>query len=583
MGEYDIEIGEPTASLQIQIKQRKEELVSVEGGYERDVGFFGTDGKPLYPGFIPCRTELKAEIASMLKRSGSATPEGDKDTLAFFARYAKHAIEHVFTPPTTRPTFEEWLERSKYSGGRKRDLQNLRSQLSYTSTKKHAEYTKADAFIKWETYMAPKIPRTINALLDEVKVIYGPTFHAVDKATFAARHGKWFIKGTAPHELPLRMQALFGTSRVMETDFSSFESHHRGVMIGVVRHWMMHMTRNFKNDEPRGFFEQLSRIVLGENTCKFKHSTAKLDETLMSGASWTSSSNGLLNFMLMSFITLKSAHPSASPEELVDYIDEFKGLIEGDDGICAVPEFVDETLITKLGLRLKFEYHPRFGDANFCGILMSDSGNVITDPKKFIRKFFILPPDVVQCGKKKRMAYLRCKALSALTNYRDCPIVGMIAYEVCKMTSGYDVEWAMGRMSAYERETTVLADPLIAPTPTPESRDAVRRRFGYDESLQLMMESGFENKGCVVMDTNTLTRDEMYQRENHIHDSKDDFPLYFQTYHDPPSVLKIIKDGKLVRLSEKTQSQLLTKRWDSRRAEPLNYQQTLACPPQKSA
>lgn len=420
--------------------------------------------------FICDRKDAFNQCASVIYRSGCQMPCGNDAALSDFLEYSKRLIEVVFTP-VEKGTIKdplEWLAQSSYSGARKKNLEQAFKRQRWFLSRENAFDCKS--FIKDECYpidwsftdgssatvkeLGAKWPRCIMSFDDDLKAVVGPLFHAIDKATFKS---KYFVKGVAPREWPKMMLDLFGTASVVETDFSSFEAHHEGLRVEVVRHWVMHMLRS--SDVSRSTLKMVSKMMLGMHHIKMKNMTATFPQRLMSGASWTSSANGVLNLCIMSYLCQKSKHPDHNISQLVDsMVTEFKGFVEGDDGICQT-DGIDEKLIESLGLRLKFDPHAHFWQSGFCGVVCSpDTMNIMTDPMKAILSLPILPIKYEQATDQKRKALLRAKALSLLYNYGSCPILSVLCHKILDLTRGMDVSKVIADVDTFKQNYVLLAN-----------------------------------------------------------------------------------------------------------------------------
>jgi hypothetical protein len=363
---------------------------------------------------------------------------GSKDICKDFVQYCHAFVLYNLTATREPALFEDWLLKSNYSLSRQQHMRDLRTRFTTALRQMHV----CKSFIKSEPYLEPKNPRIINSPSDLYKSLMGPIVAKADKCLFAS---KWFVKGSDPKTWPERLLNLFGTRSVFETDFSSMEIHHHAHLAEPFRFWMCHYTRinGFANSLRRA----ISRLYQGEQYLNFKTKKyaiqACVSDVLMSGALWTSSANGLLNLCLLSYLCARSKCPDALPQWLAQNIDSlFTGLVEGDDGICeAFP--LNEQLILGLGLQfqdgnisLKLKSHKSYTDASFCGITCDENGQLIKEPIGVLRKFFQLPMKLVKARRAKMLFYLRCKALSYSWLYHDVPIIGELAYSICKLTSG---------------------------------------------------------------------------------------------------------------------------------------------------
>lgn len=425
------------------------------------------------------------QIAATVHRFGCEMPRYDKEEMRRFVCFAKTFIENKFFPLTFEEchSTREWLDSASYSGSRKIALFDLRRNAVTID----AATTVVKSFVKNEAYDEGKNARGINSYSDLSKALVGAIISDSDHKTFST---KWFVKGSNPRDWPEKLREVLGLEKVVETDFSSFEAHHSGPLAGIVRHWIMHMIRHVATNSLKRL---ISQMVMGRNRIEFKHLTAEIDQRLMSGAMWTSSANGVLNLLLMSYLSLRSQFPEMDSAELVDKVDSnFSGLVEGDDGICVDRGF-NTNIIADLGLKLKFEHHDFYGDASFCGIVCTPNmKNVVTDPVKVISRLFVLDKKFVSAKSNVQLSLLRAKALSLKVNFNDCPVIGPLCQRICDLTRGHDVrpvtsenDWKMSKLIPIAvKEKVWQRKPVV----DWESRVLVSERFGVPVSLQLEWE-----------------------------------------------------------------------------------------------
>jgi hypothetical protein len=379
--------------------------------------------------------------------------------------------------------FDVWV--SKYPGSRARQLSEL-----------HAERQVADlrdvtckAFIKWEQYKEAKQARGINSYSDFSKVVLGPIIEAFDKCLF--KH-HFFVKGTDPSTWPALLEETFGNDPVNATDFSSFEAHQYGVASTIVHYAIMHTLR----DLPLSRYQRqmISRMVLGTNVCDFRDITVETEQRLMSGALWTSSSNGLMNLLFISYIS----NPHSQVADMVEWTNnEFRAKVEGDDGIFTGN--IRTGRLHALGLDLKVEKHPNYQSAAFCQIMTDSAGNLYTDVPRALRKFWVLPMRFFGAKQSTLDAYFRCKALSYYKMYRNCPVLGELAYNLLLQTRSVDhrrfsddAEFQWHRLSMEAAVVEGLYKTSAgAPCVTPDARLAVAELFGLPVDEQLSIEAKF--------------------------------------------------------------------------------------------
>lgn len=548
VGEYPITLAPVSNDVSIRVKDPNPSPLSTAAVSLFHVVSPAT-GLPDVVPFYPDTAETRGMIASVCHRFGRAMPARDDATSRDFLLFARRFISTRFIPvcDTDVMSFEEQLTHSSYTGGRKRAL----AELAQTICRSDLEHLKNKSFLKHEGHQEPKYPRAINSYTDESKVILLAVCHAIDKATFSTRTKdgrRIFVKGTHPRTWPSLLEETLGNEPVTETDFSSFEATHQGVMSDVIHFWFMHMLRN--TSLPPRVIRYISTLVRGENVCVFKKITARLPRRLMSGALWTSSSNGVLNLLILSYLCGRTLLPTISPEELADRHEEFfRGHVEGDDAI-ARDVGVTADLIARMGINLKLERHGHFSEAKFCGIVC-DPGEMacVMDPRKILRNFWWLPPRYKHARPSVLMSLHRAKALSYLTLNPHSPIIGPMCHRICELTAGHDVRAISTELEPHKRllVAAALEERVweITPCPTPAMRRIVEERFGVSIAQQIDIEGAFaRGDGRFVIDLSFLaSRDDCVQAANHVHLASPCGLLGLPTPHVPPLIQEIIQRG----------------------------------------
>jgi len=236
----------------------------------------------------------------------------------------------------------------------------------------------------------------------------------------------------------------------------------------------------------------VAKLMLGRNDIDFRTCHVEVDQRLMSGAMWTSSANGVLNLMIMSYLSAKSS-TDGDVNALSDWaLHNFRGLVEGDDGICEHVG-VSEELIAKMGLDLKFDVARDFTEANFCGITCDkESLVVIKDPIPVLRKFFVLPARYQNARRSVQLGLLRSRALSYAYNFHDCPVIGALVDRVLFETRSLKAIEARDVLSYHgcgieeaqrEKVWTNTANVSMS------SRTIVERSFGLSVDRQIEIEN----------------------------------------------------------------------------------------------
>lgn len=476
VGHYPVKLNQHTSDLAIVV--RKYKLKTVPSAVYSNIGFY-LDGRPAFSMFKPSTSSAENMIVSVLHRFGRDMPGLAN---ADFVNYVYMFSAKWFHPLTAKERLWEsdWLQKCNYSGSRKRMLYEIKRNPNWS------EFFKNKSFLKDEGYVEPKHARSINSYSDLSKSVLGPIIKSIEKKIFSLR---WFVKGMDVATRPALLQSLFGASPVAGTDFSSFEAHHRGGFAKILARIHMKMLKAVTTNVERKILWQM---MMGRNVCEFKCITASIDQTLMSGALWTSLNNSILNLLICSYLCLRSNNPNDTVPELIAKTEHFKGVFEGDDGLF---EKFEPTpgLIASLGIELKLDFYPNFGDASFCGVVCDDQElSVLTDPKKFLRNFFLLPVQLLNARETLKRAFLKCKALSAYHQYKNCPVVGPVSHSILLKTRHITInENTMALLGSWDRDEFEHVKPrewLLPPTITSRSRAKIEKMFGLSPAEQLELE-----------------------------------------------------------------------------------------------
>lgn len=452
-------------------------------------------GLPLNTWYWPDRDHATNQIYAAIHRFGCHMPDGVVDVKRDFSNFFKGLVVSIpFVREDDVVELDEWLRSSSYAGGRKQYLLNLAKKMSVLTL----EMANTKGQIKGECYPEPKHARGINSHSDESKLLFAPLMKAIEKKTYS-HFSRFFVKGTQPREWPSRLRDLFGTRLVSGTDFSSFEAHHYGIMNECIKFWIMHCIREL--GETSHFRRLVARLLDGSNVCEFSRIKVVLSQRLMSGAMWTSSANGMLNFTLMAYMTLRKRYPLLPIPALVEKIVEFDGVFEGDDGLCITE--IEQNDIDDLGLKLKMEPKTTWNLAKFCQIVCDEeTGQVLTDPIRVLNTINALPSKYYAMKPKRRAALMRAKAMSLAYNYSNVPIVGQLCYKICEMTRGIDVRGLTAELGQWKNETLDLAirEKSWQKKPNvPESaRLIVDAVYGVPVEVQYMLEEQIRQSGVKI-------------------------------------------------------------------------------------
>lgn len=489
-GQHKAKLNPCARSLTIRIRRVDPPVNNLVGVYCNLCPVSPMTGEIECSAIIHDQKDVYNKVAACMHRFGREMPIPNRDVVRDFTEYSKLLIERLFKPVQREElcTFAEWIEHTHYTPAQRRYFTKIRRDIKSLQE----EFIDNKSFIKWEAYTEiGKQCRAINSYSDNMKAVLGPVMHSVDRKIFST---KYFVKGMDPRMRPEMLKNRFGTRPVMGTDFSSYEAHHSGAFAELGRHWILHMTREL--GLPKHVHAIIGRAFLGRNKCDMRDIVAEVDQRLMSGALWTSSANGVLNLMMLSYLNSRAMYPHMAVTELVDRHDEcFQGFVEGDDGIC-VDRHIPDRLIESLGIVLKFDHYTSYGQASFCGIVCDENENInLSDPMKFLSKFFVLPPKYAGTRQSLQYSYLRAKALSYKYALNDCPVIGPVCHAICRMTKGVDAMRAVADVDTYKRDLLLRAVKAKTWRDEPDIRTASRllvaRVYGLSIHDQIMIEEAF--------------------------------------------------------------------------------------------
>ena len=416
------------------------------------------------PGYAPICLDTNDPFTvecGFKKRLLRVVPEVDHLLLKRFKAFVQDFCEK-YIPKVDPMSFEDWLASTSYNDERKIELRGVYDELKgQRPTMKRSR--KVDSFVKSESYQEYKHARMINSRCDEFKVYSGPCFKAIEKVVYEL---KYFIKHTPVADRPKFITALKKDGlRYFVTDYTSFEASFSVEFMRACECVLYtHCLGEFHGDFIQG-------VLTGTNEMKTRSGVrARCKGRRMSGDTCTSLGNGFSNLMLALFF--------ASEQGV-----ELNGFVEGDDGIFATDgDFVADDY-AKLGFIIKIQEVPDPCLASFCGLIFSDSEQIIRDPSRFIQKFG-WTSSFIHGGDKLMKELLKAKALSALFECPHCPIVSPLArYGLGKvMTSKarhvYD--------GYHEKTPDDFEIPQFAPTTS--TRVAFEKMFGITIDTQLSVE-----------------------------------------------------------------------------------------------
>lgn len=373
--------------------------------------------------------------AGVLKRVLRDTPAPNPATLARLRLFCRNWAR-ANLPKVTPLGLEEWLDGTSYNEARKTELRKCASELR-GGRPNRAQCRKVKSFGKTEHYLEYKHLRLINSRSDHFKTFAGPRFKAVENVVYALPQ---FAKHIPVQDRPAAVASLRQAGlRYFATDFTAFESHFvpeimQAIEFEVYRHCL-------SEDE---HLEYMLRAISSSNAMRTGSVLSTCRARRMSGEANTSLGNGLTNWLLAAFLAEENAG-------------SIHGLVEGDDGIFACDFELTAAMYADLGFTIKIEEKRDPCAASFCGMVFSDSGEIIRDPRKFLMGFG-WTSSFINAGPKIMNELLRAKALSAVYETPQCPIVGALARLALEETRGSAARFVDDGFHKVPRDAVNLPD-----------------------------------------------------------------------------------------------------------------------------
>jgi len=367
-------------------------------------------------------------------------------------------------------TFEEWLSSEEYPEWRKAQLRTCYLDLhGGLPSKKRSSHV--DSFVKSEFYQKFKRPRMINSRVDDFKVISGRYFKSIERVLYDMDMPISFIKHVPVPERPALISKLaeYHDWKCRATDYTAFESSISSSIMQVCECALYKFC--FPNDP---IMEHICNTISGMNVMRTRTGIkVQVRGRRMSGDMCTSLGNGFTNLMLASFIAGKG---------------NIVGYVEGDDGLFMTQRELDCKDYESLGFKIKIEKWDEPGQASFCGLVFSSSGQIIRDPFKFFQGFgWTL--SCINAGDRVLKQLLRAKALSSCYETPHCPIVGVMARMALKKTAGVTPRWVEDGYHKVPRDALAIPDFM----PTLETRRLFFHRYGISVEVQLEVEDAIRS------------------------------------------------------------------------------------------
>lgn len=405
------------------------------------------------------------------------------------SEFVRDFCKRHLVPITQRPDFEEWLASTSYNEVRKEELR--RAHDANRGACPPARVCKqVKTFIKLEDYPEYKHARWINSRCDRFKVFCGPYFKKIEEQVYDVKSDIKFIKHVPVPDRPQAIEALPKGLRYYGTDYTSFEKHFtKHVMNSIEFVLYDYMLPCMTPLEKKCLFSTLAGFNKLRSRSGFK---ATVEARRMSGEMCTSLGNGFTNLILTSYIAhLRQGH--------------VYGFVEGDDGLFATDFELSPEDYSNLGFEIKIIPYEKIGDASFCGMIFSESGEIIRNPVEFLAKFS-WTSSCMGANEKVLRELLRAKALSCVYETPQCPIVGAAARYALDMTRDSAARFVFDGYHEIPRDQIHVAEF----DPKPSTRVQFEKLFHISVSDQIRIEQQLSSGNFDVAHLMPLSRDHLH-------------------------------------------------------------------------
>jgi hypothetical protein len=412
------------------------------------------------------------------------TGKVDPDLLSEFSEFVKGYVRRWEPIKREDVDFESYLEQSHYSGAKKEILRDIKkNMICRPTTVRYNGFGKAEfinicpGFESWVhgVYSVFKYVRCINAPDDTWKVYVAPLIHAVEAVVCKDSHFAKYIPVIDRAGVIFERLSKFPGPYYV-TDYTSFEASFSPQILNAAEgNLYRHMLQDFNE------VDDIVKQMIGWHHIRYRNFSVKVRGTRMSGDCNTSLGNGFTNLMLTSFMCHKLGI-------------DFDGFVEGDDGEFAFSAEPDFSIITRLGFVIKFSPHSTIYTTSFCGLMLSRSLALFSDPVFEVVKFGWTTSQQRHSKKKAVLrGLLRAKALSLFYCHPRCPMLTVMALKFMQLTKSDSPIWASNYWeSQLVRETIKYQNRAYSEFAlgiTPEDREDFERLYGISPQVQICFEN----------------------------------------------------------------------------------------------
>jgi len=436
-------------------------------------------------------------------------PSVDRRQLFYFAKFVRYVLLPLLFPTVISASYDfsasAWLPKTHYPLWRCVQLLRLVPDIPFILTSvffrrfggckafiKLENYTNGTIF-EWGTY---KPPRIISSRTDHVKVGVGPLIKAIEEQVYKL---PYFIKHVPIPDRPAYIAAHVQSNgcRYMASDYTSFEC---GFTPAFMRVCEFELYRYLLRDCPQQLatIRQFEKQCTGINHVHMRDVSCYMAARRQSGEMTTSVGNGFSNLAMTAFLL----------RDRINILD-LRCVIEGDDGLFAIPKFCEPLVkpecYAKLGFLIKSEWHNTVNEASFCGLIYDEHDLInITNPIDEILSIGWSMGENIHASDERLKNLLVAKTYSLAYEYSGCPIIYKLARWLAR-ANGLKLDWSIltsRAWSEWEREkfafirTRNIASMLLR-EPSIGSRVLMERVFGVSVADQRAMESYFDQQSTI--------------------------------------------------------------------------------------
>lgn len=434
-------------------------------------------------------------------------PPINKRVMREFRGYVPYLLQRILPetiPPDCDFTPETWLTKTYYPLWRCVDLLRVVPDIPLILSREFFKrYGMCKAFVKLENYSngtlfewgTYKPPRIISSRTDHVKVAVGPIIKAIEERVYKL---PYFVKHIPVPDRPAFIKTHVETlaCRYMSSDYTSFEcgftpQFMAACEFALYKHCLRRCPAQLES------IREFQHQCCGTNRVRLSEVTGYMRARRQSGEMTTSLGNGFSNLAMTAFLL----------RNVID-VGDLRGVVEGDDGLFAIPQqyahLVAPEKYNDFGFLLRSSWSNTVNEASFCGLVYDVDDQInLTNPIDEILSIGWSMGQNIHASENRLTDLLVAKTYSLAYEYSGCPVVYKLARWLARARGlAFNVSLLQGReWSNWEREQygRMLEDErniqtMLAREPTIRSRLLMEKIYGITVTDQLSFEDYFDKQ-----------------------------------------------------------------------------------------